>query len=126
MGPETGPDLGQRCLLDIPYELTSRNLVDCAIPALWLGPVSKGDTVSREISLRLLGPRQTRVEVGSLPTEVHAHLRGSEGSDAGIHVTVSFSSEKPGLYEGAVNLLASDQDGNRQSIQLGYGAFILP
>lgn len=116
----------QETLLEIPYELASRSLVQCAIPALWFGSVRTEDAVARQVPLRLAGSSSLAVVVEAAPAEVRVRVRRDADRNKDAEVTVEFSSSYPGLHEGTITLLASDQTNNRQRLQLGYCAFVRP
>jgi thiol-disulfide isomerase/thioredoxin len=116
----------QEHLVDIPYQIAGRGLVHCDTPALWFGCLHPGDTITKDITLRATAQPPVHVDVGSVPAGLRVRRQEQEVSSTGPRITVSFSSPQPGLHEGVLNLLVSDDNGNRQSVPLGYCAFVQP
>ena len=113
-------------MVTIPYELRSRSLAECVSDILWLGPVGKGETVSRTIALQSDPQRKISVKAVSVPSEIQLNIPESGGESSRILVECSFSSQESGFRRGTAQLLARDGAGNQQPLRLEYCAFVRP
>ena len=112
-------------MVTIPYELRSRSLAGVS-DILWLGPVAKGETVSRTIALQSDPQQKVSVKTVSVPSDFQVRVSETvEGSNR-ILVECSFSSQESGLRRGTAQLLARDGEGNQQPLRLEYCAFVRP
>jgi len=113
-------------MVTIPYELQSRSLTGCVSDILWLGPVAKGETVSRTIALQRDPQQKVLVKTVSVPSDFQVRVSETvEGSNR-IVIECSFSSQESGLQRGTAQLLARDGAGNQQPLRLEYCAFVRP
>ena len=113
-------------MVTIPYELRSRSLAGCVSDILWLGPVAKGETISRTIMLQKDPQRNVKVKAVSVPSDFQVHIPESSGESNSILVGCAFSSQESGLRRGTAQLLARDGEGNEQPLRLEYCAFVRP
>ncbi len=113
-------------LVTIPYELQSRSLAKCVSPIIWFGPVQKGSSITRRITLQVDSLRKVSVSTVSVPSNLRLQILNREQKSNNIFVDCIFSSEKSGLQKGSVEFLAVDGENNKQSLELDYCAFVLP
>ncbi|UCE47295.1 MAG: TlpA family protein disulfide reductase, partial [Phycisphaerales bacterium] len=64
-------------MVTIPYELQSRNLAGCVSNILWLGPVEKGETISRTIALQSDPRQKVSVKAVSVPSDFQVNISES-------------------------------------------------
>ncbi len=108
----------------IPYTLRSKGLIDCASGALWFGCVDSGNVVSLPLPFRIPSDRKIGIRMLDVPKGLD--LTKFDGSSRETAPWVSFSSAVPGLHHGRLEVLVSDNQGNRQPVSLGYSAFVRP
>ena len=113
-------------MVTIPYELRSRDLAGCVSDILWLGPVEKGETVSRTIMLQSDPKRKVTVKALSVPSDFQIHVPESGGESNRILVEFAFSSKESGLQRGTAQLVVQDSEGSEHPLRLEYCAFVRP
>jgi hypothetical protein len=113
-------------MVTIPYELRSKSLVNYVSDLLWLGPVNKGDTISRTILLHTNPHRNVTLKAVSMSPDFQVRIPESGKKSNHILVECVFSSQESGLKGGTAKLLARDNKGNEQTIGLDYCAFVQP
>ena len=113
-------------MVTIPYELQSRNLAGCVSDILWLGPVEKGQTVSRMITLFREPDRNIKIKAVSIPSEIKIKVPENGLKPDQINLECTFSSNESGLQEDSAQLLLQDRAGNEQPLRLEYCAFVRP
>ena len=113
-------------MVTIPYELQSRSLAGCVSDLLWLGPVEKGQTVSRMITLYRKPNRKIKIHAVSIPSEIQIKVPENGLKSDQIHLECVFSSNESGLQQGTAQLALQDNEGNEQPLRLEYCAFVWP
>jgi len=113
-------------MVTIPYELQSRNLAGCVSDLIWLGPVEKGRTVSRMITLYREPNRNIKIHAVSITSEIQIKVPENGLKPDQIHLECNFSSNKSGLQQGTAQLMLQDREGNEQPLRLEYCAFVRP
>lgn len=113
-------------MVTIPYELQSRNLAGCVSDILWLGPVEKGQTVSRTITLYREPQRNIKIHAISVPSEIQIRAPENGLKSDQINLECTFSLNESGLQQGTAQLLLQDSAGNEQPLRLEYCAFVRP
>ncbi len=114
-------------LLTIPYELTSRSLVECVSPSVFFGSIEKGKPVARRMALRKTDPQgKVTITAVSPPSNFQLRIDGLGRRPGEILGECSFRSDEPGLQKGTAKFLARDREGNEQPLTIDYCAFVLP
>jgi len=113
-------------MVTIPYELQSRSLAGCVSDILWLGPVEKGQTVSRTITLFREPNRNIKIKAVSIPSEIQIRVPENGLQSNRILLECAFSPKESGLQRGTAELVLQDSGGNEQPLRLEYCAFVRP
>jgi len=113
-------------LVNIQYELKSESLAEQVSPIVWFGPVQRGDTVARRITLQGNPQHKVVVNAVSVPSNLQLQIHGRGQRSNYILVECTFCSEEPGLQRGTAELLACDSEGNKQPLKFDYCALVLP
>ncbi len=113
-------------MVTIPYELQSRSLAGCVSDILWLGPVAKGQTVSRTITLYREPHLNIKIKAVSVPSEITISVPENGLQSNRFHLECTFSSNESGLHRGTVQLVVQDRADNEQPLRLEYYAYVRP
>jgi hypothetical protein len=113
-------------MVSIPYKLQSKSLAECVSETLWLGPVEKGESISRKITLETDPQSKIKVKAISASSGFQIHVHESQGDPNRIPVECVFTLQESGLRHVTIRLLARNSQGNEQTLELDYYAFVRP
>jgi len=111
----------------MPYELTSKGLVECVSRSVCLGAVQRDKTVVRRVALQRTNPQdKVAIIAVSAPSDFELRIDDLGRQPGEILVDCSLRSDKPGFQGGTAKFLVSDREGNEQPLTFDYSAFVLP
>jgi hypothetical protein len=115
----------EKRLFKIPYEIKSKNLIECNYLVVYFGLVVKDEKVTRDIILRPSKKQNAiRLKILSLPNNIEFEINDPGQKTDEIIAKMSFSSQKLGIHKDTVKLLAFDKKDNKQTIELQYCAIV--
>ena len=114
----------EESLVEIPYRIKSKGLVEYSSSTIHLGLVNKGQIVTYEIIFKSANHNRIEIKPIFLPEHIKVEIVNQITALNNIIVRLNISYNKVGLNQGNMKLLAFDNKGNKQNIDLKLNALV--
>ncbi|MBN2591331.1 MAG: TlpA family protein disulfide reductase [Sedimentisphaerales bacterium] len=111
-------------LVTILYEISSRSIAKYVSPVIWFGSVQKGKKITRKFMLQGASNHKVSIKEVSVPTDIELEIGDIEQNSNNIVIDCVLSPMESGFQHGNIELLAVNEQGDKQSIKLDYCAFV--